>query len=126
MLVDASVPTYMLAYFTRDRSRGPKLKVEDVVFKMTSDTAKLYGLNDRGVLAPGYKADLNLIDYDRLSLLDPEMAYDLPAGGKRLIQKASGYIATVCAGQVTYEQGEATGLMPGRLLRGGQTRLLAH
>jgi N-acyl-D-aspartate/D-glutamate deacylase len=122
VLVDASVPTYMLTYFTRDRSRGPRLSLEFVVHKMTQDTAQVYGLRDRGVIAPGFKADLNVIDYEALRLAPPEMAYDLPAGGKRLIQRARGYAYTVCNGEVTYEHGEHTGAMPGRLLRGGRTQ----
>jgi N-acyl-D-aspartate/D-glutamate deacylase len=121
VLVDASVPTYMLSYFTRDRVRGPKLALPFVVHKLTQDSARVYGLHDRGVIAPGYRADLNLIDYDRLSLEAPQMVYDLPAGGKRLVQRAHGYRATIKAGDVTYENGEHTGAMPGRLIRGGQT-----
>ncbi|MEM8768944.1 MAG: amidohydrolase family protein [Pseudomonadota bacterium] len=121
VLVDASVPTYMLSYFTRDRVRGPKLPLEFVVHKLTQDSAEVYGLKDRGVIAPGYLADLNLIDYDALKLHQPEMVYDLPAGGKRLVQTAEGYRLTVKSGEITYENGEATGAMPGRLLRGNQT-----
>ena len=120
VLVDASVPTYMLTYFTRDRRRGPTLPLEFVVNKMTHDTACVYGMHDRGLIAPGYRADLNLIDYARLRLEQPRMAYDLPAGGKRLVQQADGYLATLCAGAVTWEQGTHTGAMPGRLLRGGR------
>lgn len=120
VLCDASVPTYMLAYATRDRTKGRTLPLEFVVHKMTQDTAQVYGLHDRGVVAPGYKADLNIIDYDNVALHDPEMVYDLPAGGKRLIQKADGYVATICAGEVTYENGEHTGALPGRLIRGGR------
>jgi len=120
VLCDASVPTYMLSYFTRDRTRGPTMSQEYVVHKMTQDTALLYGMQDRGVIAEGYKADLNLIDYEALQLGDPEMVYDLPSGGKRLIQKADGYLATICNGVVTFENGKATGEKPGRLLRGGQ------
>ena len=122
VLVDASVPTYMLSYFTRDRLRGPRMPIEFVVHKMTQDTAQVYGLHDRGVLAPGYRADCNIIDYAALTLHQPKMVWDLPAGGKRLIQKADGYVATVCGGEVTFENGEPTGAMPGRLLRGGRTR----
>ena len=121
VLVDASVPTYMLTYFTRDRQRGPHMPLEFVVHKMTQDTAQLYGLEDRGVIAEGYKADLNLIDYAALQLHKPEMVYDLPGQGKRLIQKADGYRATICSGVVTYENGVHTGAMPGRLIRGGQS-----
>jgi N-acyl-D-aspartate/D-glutamate deacylase len=120
VLVDASVPTYMLSYFTRDRTRGPKMSLEFVVHKLTQDSAELYGLNDRGVIAPGYIADLNLIDYDALKLHQPEMVYDLPAGGKRLIQKAEGYRFTIKSGVVTFEDGAPTGARPGHLLRGPQ------
>jgi len=120
VLVDASVPTYMLSYFTRDRQRGPHISLPLVIHKMTQDTAQMYGLSDRGVISPGFKADLNLIDYADLKLLPPEMVYDLPAGGKRLIQKAQGYLMTVCAGEITYRDGEHTGAMPGRLIRGGR------
>ncbi len=119
VLCDASVPTYMLAYMSRDRTKGPTLPLEFTVNKMTKDTAEVYGLSDRGVIAPGYRADLNLIDFDALALHDPEMVWDLPAGGRRLVQRADGYVATICAGEVTYEHGEATGAMPGRLIRGG-------
>lgn len=121
VLVDASVPTYMLSYFTRDRERGPKMSLEFVVHKLTRDSAEVYGLNDRGLIAPGFKADLNLIDYEALKLDRPQMVNDLPASGKRLIQTASGYRLTVKSGEVTYENGEFTGALPGRLLRGGQT-----
>ena len=120
VLVDASVPTYMLCYFTRDRQRGPRLPLEFVVHKLTQDAAAVYGLHDRGRIAPGYKADFNLIDYDGLKLHPPQMVHDLPAGGKRLVQKAQGYRMTIKAGEVTFENGEATGLMPGRLVRGAQ------
>lgn len=120
VLCDASVPTYMLAYMSRDRTRGPLLPLEFTVHKMTQDTARLYGMNDRGVVAPGYKADLNVIDFEALRLDPPEMVYDLPAGGKRIIQKAHGYTATINSGEVTYEDGEHTGAMPGRLIRGGR------
>ncbi len=89
------------------------------------ETARAVGLNDRGVLAPGYRADLNVIDWENLKLHAPEVAYDLPAGGRRLLQRASGYTATVVAGEVTYRDGEATGALPGRLLRGGQAAPMA-
>ena len=118
VLVDASMPTYMLSYFGRDRKRGPLMSLPFVVHKLTQDTARMYGLGDRGVVAPGYKADLNVIDFEALKLQQPEMVYDLPAGGKRLIQKAEGYRMTLCAGEVTYENGEHTGALPGVVLRG--------
>ena len=120
VLVDAGVPTYMLSYFTRDRERGPKMSLEFVVHKLTQDSARVYGLNDRGVIAPGYKADLNVIDYEGLKLEKPEMIYDLPANGKRLVQKAQGYRMTIKAGVITYENGDHTGALPGNLIRGGQ------
>jgi N-acyl-D-amino-acid deacylase len=123
VLCDASVPTYMLAYAARDRTRGEPLPLELVVHKMTQDSAGVYGLRDRGVVAPGQQADLNLIDHDALALEKPEMVYDLPSGGKRLIQKARGYVATIMRGEVTFEHGEATGALPGQLLRAGQGAL---
>ena len=110
----------MVSYFARDRIRGPRLPLEFVVHKLTQDAAQVYGLRDRGVIAPGYKADLNLIDYDGLKLHAPEMVYDLPASGKRLVQRAEGYRLTLNAGTVTYENGEHTGALPGRLVRGAQ------
>ena len=121
VLVDAGVPTYMLSYFTRDRTRGPLMPLEFVVHKLTQDSARVYSLYDRGVIAPGYRADFNLIDYDALSLHQPNMAYDLPAGGKRLVQKADGYRMTINSGEVTLEDGQHTGAMPGRLIRGSQS-----
>ncbi len=120
VLCDASVPTYMLSYTARDRTSAATMPLEFVVHKMTQNSASVYGLTDRGVIAPGYQADFNLIDFDALSLQPPEMVYDLPASGKRLIQKANGYIATIKSGEVTFENGESTGALPGRLLRGGQ------
>ena len=90
------------------------------VKRMTRDNALALGLEDRGLLRPGYKADLNVIDYDRLTLHCPEPVYDLPGGGRRLIQRAEGYVATVVSGAPVYRDGEATGALPGRLLRGPQ------
>jgi N-acyl-D-aspartate/D-glutamate deacylase len=120
VICDASFPTYMLTHWARDRSRGERLTVEQVVKMQTHDTARLYGLNDRGVIAPGMKADVNVIDFDRLRILAPEMVFDLPADGRRMIQKAEGYRATIVSGVVTFENGEATGEMPGKLIRGPQ------
>ena len=91
-----------------------------MVERQTRDTAEAVGLFDRGLVAPGYRADLNVIDYDRLSLSAPEVVYDLPAGGRRLDQRARGYVATIVAGQVTYRDGEPTGALPGRLVRGAR------
>ena len=118
VICDASAPTYMLSHWARDRADG--LPLEFVVKKMTRDTAHLYGLEDRGVLAPGFKADLNLVDLENLNLRLPEMVHDLPAGARRLIQRADGWKATICAGEVTFEDGEHTDARPGRLIRGGQ------
>jgi N-acyl-D-aspartate/D-glutamate deacylase len=120
VLCDASLPTFMLSHWARDRHRGDRLPVEQVVHLQTRRTAELYGFMDRGLLAPGYLADVNLIDLDHLALTAPEMAYDLPAGGKRLIQRASGYVATIKSGTVVREHDSATGSRPGRLLRGPQ------
>jgi N-acyl-D-aspartate/D-glutamate deacylase len=107
----------MLSYWVRDRERGPRMRLETVVQRMTSDTARVYGLNDRGVVAPGRKADLNLIDLDALALLPPEMLFDLPGGGRRLCQGARGYRATIVSGVVTQENDQPTGALPGRLIR---------
>ncbi|GHJ29770.1 MULTISPECIES: N-acyl-D-amino-acid deacylase family protein [Streptomyces] len=118
LICDASTPTSMLTHWVRDRSRGARLPLEFVVKKQTWEPAQLYGLRDRGLLRPGYRADINIIDLDRLSLRSPEFVHDLPAGGGRLIQKADGYVATVVAGEITFREGEATGALPGRLVRG--------
>ncbi|MFC3068003.1 N-acyl-D-amino-acid deacylase family protein [Phenylobacterium soli] len=121
MICDGSFPTTNLVHWTRDRTRGPKVSLEKMIKAQARDTAELVGLYDRGILAPGYRADLNVIDYGRLKLKAPEVAYDLPTGGRRLIQRVEGYAATIVAGQVTYRDGEPTGALPGRLLRGAQT-----
>jgi N-acyl-D-amino-acid deacylase len=120
VICDASFPTYMLTYWVRDRERGERLPLEKVVSMQTRDTARLYGMNDRGVLAPGLKADVNVIDFEALRILAPEMIFDLPADGRRLVQRAEGYRATVVSGVVTFENGVATGELPGKLVRGPQ------
>jgi N-acyl-D-aspartate/D-glutamate deacylase len=120
MISDGSFPTFMLTHWTRDRSRGERLSLPWVVKAQSADTARAVGLRDRGVLAPGYRADLNVIDYERLTLPAPEVIADLPAGGKRLVQRAAGYVATIVRGEVVYERGEPTGALPGRLIRGTQ------
>jgi len=125
MICDGSFPTTMITHWTRDRTRGPKIPLEAVIRMQTQNTARTVGLYDRGLIAPGYRADLNVIDYDRLTLHAPQVAYDLPAGGRRLIQRASGYVATIVAGAVTYRDGEPTGALPGRLLRGAQSAPVA-
>ncbi|MFG1674408.1 amidohydrolase family protein [Micromonospora sp. NPDC049282] len=118
MICDASTPTSQLTHWVRDRTRGERLGLEFVVHKQTRQTAELYGLRDRGLLRPGYKADVNVIDFDNLALRAPEFVHDLPAGGGRLIQKADGYRATLVSGEVTFVDGEHTGARPGRLVRG--------
>ncbi len=122
---DASFSTYLLTHWARDRKRGERLPVEFVVKRQSRDTAELVGFLDRGLLAPGMKADLNIIDFDRLKLNRPEMRYDLPAGGKRLIQKAEGYRYTIVSGEIILEDGEPTGATPGRLVRGAQPAPMA-
>jgi len=119
-ICDASMTTYLLTHWTRDRERGPKLPIEFAVKKMTKDTASLYDLNDRGQIAVGFKADLNVIDYDGLRLDLPYLVNDLPGGSKRLIQKARGYTATIVSGEVTFRDGVETGVRPGRVIRGAQ------
>jgi N-acyl-D-amino-acid deacylase len=120
LICDSSYPTLMLSFWTRQRSRGGRLTVEAAVRKLTSEPARLYGLHDRGLLAPGFRADLNVIDLDALSLRQPQVVHDLPAGARRLVQRADGYVATVVAGTVIQRDGEDTGARPGRLIRGPQ------
>jgi len=117
VICDAGAPTFLLSHWARDRKRGPGLPLEFLVHKQTRQTALAYGLADRGLLAPGYKADINVIDFERLRLLMPQVVYDLPAGGKRLMQHAEGYRHTFVAGRETVCDGEHTGQLPGRLLR---------
>ena len=118
VVCDGGTPTFMLTHWTRDRSRGPKLPLEHVVHRQTRETAELYGLNDRGAVLPGLRADLNVIDYDHLTFGAARMAHDLPAGARRLVQKAKGYDATFVAGVQIVDHDEFTGELPGRLVRG--------
>ncbi len=120
LICDVSMPTYLLTHWVSGRTRGARLPLEAAVRLQTSRTAAAYGFADRGVLAPGLRADVNLIDLDGMRLHAPEMVFDLPAGGRRLVQRADGYVATLVAGQVTYERGEPTGDRPGRLVRFGR------
>jgi N-acyl-D-aspartate/D-glutamate deacylase len=119
-ICDASFPTTLLTLWARDRERG-RLDLPFAVQRHTRDTARTVGLLDRGVLAPGCRADINLIDFEHLTARRPEIRHDLPAGGKRLVQSADGYVATLVAGEVTYENGETRGPLPGRLVRGPQS-----
>jgi N-acyl-D-aspartate/D-glutamate deacylase len=120
VICDAGTPTFLLTHWARDRKRGERLPLEFIVRRQTAETAALYGLHDRGLLTAGKRADVNVIDFDRLRLTPPELVFDLPANGRRLIQKADGYRATIKSGQVTFEGGDATGALPGKLLRGAQ------
>jgi N-acyl-D-aspartate/D-glutamate deacylase len=120
IICDASFPTYLLTHWTRDRTRGEKLSIPFVVAAQSRKTALSVGLYDRGVIAPGFKADVNVIDYDRLHLHPPKVHYDLPVGGRRLLQQVDGYDATIVSGVVTQRGGHATGNRPGRLIRGTQ------
>ncbi len=120
-LCDASFPTTLIQHWGRDRTRGDKIPLQKLVKMQTSETASQVGLHDRGYLKPGYRADVNVIDFDNLTLHHPEIVYDLPAGGKRLVQKASGYEATIIAGKVAFREGESTGELNGKLIRGAQS-----
>jgi N-acyl-D-aspartate/D-glutamate deacylase len=124
VICDAASPTFMLTHWARDRSRGERIPLELAVRRQTADTAAMYGLLDRGRLAPGLLADVNVIDFDRLRLRKPYIAYDLPAGGRRLLQEADGYVATVKSGVVTFRDGRHSGAVPGRLIRGPQAEPL--
>ena len=117
LICDVSMPTYLLTHWVNGRERGPRIGLEHAVSLQTSRTAAAYGFTDRGVLRPGMRADINLIDLEGMHLRAPEMVFDLPAGGRRLIQKADGYVATLLAGQVTMEHGDMTGTRSGGLVR---------
>ena len=120
ILSDASAITYMLTHWTRDRTRGEKMPLSWAIKRLSCDNAAAIGLNDRGLVKPGFKADLNVIDYDRLKLCPPQVAYDLPGGGRRLLQRIEGYDATIVSGMPVQVGGEETGALPGRLVRGAK------
>lgn len=120
LICDGGTPTFMLTHWARDRQRGPRLPLEHLVHRQTRQTALLHGLADRGLVAPGYRADVNLIDFDALGFDQPRLAFDLPAGGRRLVQRGRGYVATFVAGVQTVDHDEFTGELPGRLVRGPQ------
>ncbi len=124
VIADAGMPTFILTHWGRDRTKGERFPLEFLVRKLTRDTAMAYGLSDRGQLKPGLMADVNVIDFDALRLYRPEAVYDLPAGGRRLVQRADGYRYTVKSGQVTFEDGEHTGALPGALVRGGREAVI--
>ena len=123
-ICDAASPTFMLEYWVRDRKQG-RISLENAVKRQCRDTALLYGLEDRGLLKPGYLADVNVIDMERIKLGKPWLAFDLPAGGKRLLQKAEGYVVTVKSGQVTFRNGVVQDARPGVVIRGPQSAELA-
>jgi N-acyl-D-amino-acid deacylase len=117
LICDAAYPTYLLTYWSRDAVGDRQLPLAWAIKKLTSETATAMGMNDRGLLMEGYKADVNVIDMKRLHLHAPQAAYDLPAGGRRLRQRADGYDATIVSGEITYRDGKPTGALPGRLVR---------
>lgn len=120
IMCDATDMAHTLTHWARDRSRGPRHTVEEMTRRLTSANADAIGLTDRGRIAPGQRADINVIDFDALQLQLPEVLYDLPAGGKRIVQRSRGFDATVVAGAPTWRHGEATGALPGRLVRSGR------
>ena len=120
-ICDASIQTFMLTHWARDRTRGPKLGLEEVVKTMSADTASFYGLDDRGKIEVGYKADLNVIDFDNMKLHAPEMVYDLPTDARRFVQRAEGFTHTIVSGEVIRAHNEPTGKLPGKLIRGPQS-----
>ena len=120
IMCDATATSYTLTHWTRDRKRGELFPVSWGIKRLSADNAAAIGLNDRGLLKPGLKADINVLDYDRLQLRAPEVVYDLPAGGKRLVQRTDGFDATIVSGAVVYRNGEETGALPGRLVRGAR------
>ena len=114
------MPTWNISHWTKDRVKGDKIPLEFLVRKQTKETAETFGLMDRGQIKEGYMADINIIDHDKLCVYKPEMVHDLPTGSRRIIQKAGGYIATIKSGVVTFKNDEATGELPGTLIRGEQ------
>ena len=114
---DASFPTTLIQHWGRDRKRGKKIPLEKLISMQTLETSRLLGITDRGVLKEGYKADINVIDFENLTLHEPEVLNDLPAGGRRLVQRASGYEYTIVSGQIAFKDGESTGALNGRLIR---------
>jgi N-acyl-D-amino-acid deacylase len=120
LICDASMPTTNLSHWARDREAGKKLPLEMLIRKQTKDTAETFGLFDRGEIKPGMLADINIIDFEQLNVSHPKMIHDLPLGGRRLVQDATGYVATIKSGEIISENGKATGVLPGNLIRGKQ------
>jgi N-acyl-D-aspartate/D-glutamate deacylase len=125
LICDSSFPTYFLQRWARDAAENERIELPKAIAELTSKTAATVGLTDRGLLAPGMKADINVIDFDGLQLRVPEIVYDLPAGGKRMLQKVDGIVATIVNGRITYRNGEHTGELPGRLVRRSAMQLAA-
>jgi N-acyl-D-aspartate/D-glutamate deacylase len=117
VIADAGMPTFIMTHWGRDRTRGDQLSLEFIVSALTSSTAEAFGMFDRGRIQVGLIADLNIIDFEQLRLFRPEAVFDLPAGGRRLVQRAKGYDWTIKAGEVIFEQGAHTGALPGKLVR---------
>jgi N-acyl-D-aspartate/D-glutamate deacylase len=126
VMCDATDMSYAIAHWTRDRSRGPRVPLPAIVKRLTRDNALAVGMTDRGIVAAGHKADINIVDYDRLRLRRPEVVYDLPAGGKRIMQRSDGYVATIVSGVPVFRDGEPTGALPGRLVRSSQAKKVAQ
>ena len=120
IICDSAAPTYTISHWTRDRDRGAKMDLGWIIKRLTRDPAEAIGLFDRGLLEPGMKADINVIDHDTIRLHPPEVRYDLPAGGRRLVQRSDGYVATIVSGTPVRMGGTSTGELPGRLVRGMQ------
>jgi N-acyl-D-aspartate/D-glutamate deacylase len=125
LICDATAPTFMLVHWVKNRSRGPRISLERAVWMQTSRTADFYGMSDRGRLAPGLLADINVIDFENLRLEAPYWAADLPAGGRRLLQDARGYDCTIKSGIVTWMNGQPSDARPGKLVRGRQSAVSA-
>jgi N-acyl-D-aspartate/D-glutamate deacylase len=122
VIADAGMPTFIMTHWGRDRTRGEKMELEFIVKSLTSETAKAFGMYDRGLIAEGMIADINVIDFDALRLYRPEAIFDLPTGGRRLVQRADGYELTIKAGEVIFQNGEHTGALPGKLVRRSDAR----
>ena len=118
VLTDASAVTYMLTHWARDRSRGARVNITEAIKRLTSDNANAIGLKDRGVLKVGKKADINVINFSKLKINTPEVLYDLPSGGRRMVQRIEGYDATIVSGEIVSRMGKPTEALPGRLVRG--------
>ena len=118
MICDAALPTYFLLHWARHEDPAKRIELPRAIQMLASDTARSVGLDDRGRIAPGMKADVNVIDWNRLHLHAPHPVFDLPAGGRRLVQSADGYEVTIVSGEITYRNGKPTGALPGRLVRG--------